>query len=79
MGFVSKRSLAPPTILLGLPFARGCGVSPQSPSSGVQPLLQCHVASTQVPTVFLGLFCPWTKILQAAQQGQNEQEKNLEP
>ena len=43
----------------GFSFALGCGVSPQSPSSGVQPLLQCHVASTQVPTVFLGLFCPW--------------------
>ena len=33
MGFDSKCEFAPPTILLGLPFALGCGVSPHSNSS----------------------------------------------
>ena len=37
MEFDSKRDFAPPTVFLGFSFALGCGVSPQSHSSGTHP------------------------------------------
>ena len=43
----------------GFSFAHGHGVSPQSCSSTTQLPLQCHTAATPVPTVLLGLLCPW--------------------
>ena len=41
MGFDSTCEFTPPTVLLGLPFALGHGVSPHSCSSTEQPPLQC--------------------------------------